>query len=315
MVQFTGLFSIIFEEKMMMDFKEWSLPYLQVFFQGMEEVSLDKLQQGLGAVFGDSEFVAYSERYNDKLGAKEQVPFYWFISSERHNLTDSIINVILKRIEIGEYQIGDSIPSLNRIREEFQVSVKTARNALSGLEETGMIERSQGKKAVVIKREAIRIEQEKIPVQQMQNDLKNLLDARAAMLLTHKTFVREAIKGKRRNKKTEQQGSRLKTVTYHSPIPLFNEMALQMESPTLRHIYMQLENIMIKGSHYRQTANYDYSSRVSVIMENYERALNAYLEGNEEDLEKNLYEVIRTQYDVTADYCRRMGVPVEQVIA
>lgn len=314
MVQFTGLFSIIFEEKMMMDFKEWSLPYLQVFFQGMEEVSLDKLQQGLGAVFGDSEFVAYSERYNDKLGAKEQVPFYWFISSERHNLTDSIINVILKRIEIGEYQIGDSIPSLNRIREEFQVSVKTARNALSGLEETGMIERSQGKKAVVIKREAIRIEQEKIPVQQMQNDLKNLLDARAAMMLTHKTFVREAMKGKRRNKKTEQQGSRLKTVTYHSPIPLFNEMALQMESPTLRHIYMQLENIMIKGSHYRQTANYDYSSRVSVIMENYERALNAYLEGNEEDLEKNLYEVIRIQYDVTADYCRRMGVPVEPVI-
>lgn len=313
MVQFTGLFSIVFEEKMMMDFKKWSLPYLQVFFHGMEKGDMDKLRQGLGAVFGDSEFVAYSEKYNDKLGAEEQVPFYWFISSERHNLTDSIINIILKRIEIGEYQIGDSIPSLNAIREEFQVSVKTARNALGSLEETGMVERSQGKKAVVIKREAIRIEQEKIPVRQMQNDLKNLLDARAALLLTYKTFVHEALKGKRRNG-SGQQNSRLKTVTYHSPIPLFNEMILQMESPTLRHIYMQLENIMIKGSHYRQTADHDYSSRVSVIMENYEKALNAYFEEDEEALKKSLYTVIRIQYDVTADYCNRKGVPVERAI-
>ncbi|SDO31280.1 DNA-binding transcriptional regulator, FadR family [Eubacterium maltosivorans] len=314
MVQFTGLFSIIFEEKMMMDFKEWTLPYLQVFFRGMEEGDLDKLQQGLSAVFGDTEFVTYSEMYNDRLGTEEQVPFYWFISSERHNLTDSIINVILKRIEIGEYQIGDSIPSLNAIREEFQVSVKTARSALSSLEETGVVERSQGKKAVVTKREAIRIDKEKIPVRQMRNDLKNLLDARAALLLTHKTFVREALKGKRKNEGLCQQKSRLKTVTYHSPIPLFNEMILQIESPTLRHIYTQLENILIKGSYYRQTADYDYSDRVSAIMENYEKALNAYLEEDEEILVKSLYAVIRIQYDVTVDYCRRKGVLVERPI-
>ena len=77
---------------------------------------------------------------------------------------------------------------------------------------------------------------------------------------------------------------------------------------------MQLENIMIKGSHYRQTAEYDYSSRVSTIMENYERALNAYLEEDEDALEKSLYAVIRIQYDITVDYCRRMGVPAEPVI-
>ncbi|WP_195267158.1 GntR family transcriptional regulator [Eubacterium sp. 1001713B170207_170306_E7] len=313
MIQFTGIFSIIFEEKMLVDFKEWSLPYLSLFFQGMEEGDRDKLQQGLGEVFGDSAFVAYSQSYNDKLGAEEQVPFYWFISSERHNLTDSIVNVILKRIEIGEYQLGDSIPSLNAIREEFQVSVKTARSALCVLEETGIVERSQGKKAVVIKRDAVRIEQEKIPVQQMLDDLKTLLDARAALLLTHKTFVREALKGKQKNRDGQEE-SRLKTVTYHSPIPLFNEMILQMESPTLRHIYMQLENIMLKGSHYRQTADYDYSHRVSAIMESYERALNAYLEEDAEALEQSLYEVIRIQYEVTVDYCRRKGIVVDRVI-
>ncbi|CAK7079440.1 MAG: hypothetical protein EUB_01184 [Eubacterium sp.] len=167
---------------------------------------------------------------------------------------------------------------------------------------------------MVTKREAIRIDKEKIPVRQMRNDLKNLLDARAALLLTHKTFVREALKGKRKNEGLCQQKSRLKTVTYHSPIPLFNEMILQIESPTLRHIYTQLENILIKGSYYRQTADYDYSDRVSAIMENYEKALNAYLEEDEEILVKSLYAVIRIQYDVTVDYCRRKGVLVERPI-
>lgn len=49
-------------------------------------------------------------------------------------------------------------------------------------------------------------------------------------------------------------------------------------------------------------------------MENYEKALNAYLEEDEEILVKSLYAVIRIQYDVTVDYCRRKGVLVERPI-
>lgn len=314
MVQFTGLFSIIFEEKMLTEFKGWSLPYLKIFFEGMQRGDLGKLRQGLNAVFGENEFVQYSQKYNDRLGAEEQIPFYWFISSERQNLTDSIVNILLKRIEIGEYAIGDSIPSLNDIRKEFQVSVKTARSALDSLEETGVVERTQGKKAVVIKRDAEKIDQKKIPRQQLHSSLKNLLDARAAMLLTYKTFVHEAIKGKRKNKYDPKE-SRLKNGNYHSPLPLLNEMILQIESPTLRHIYTQLETILIKGSYYRQTADFDYSGKIGAIMENYESALSAYFEENEEALEKSIREIIRVQYDVTVDYCQRKGLAVERVIA
>lgn len=92
-------------------------------------------------------------------------------------------------------------------------------------------------------------------------------------------------------------------------------MILQIESPTLRHIYTQLETILIKGSYYRQTADFDYSGKIGAIMENYESALSAYFEENEEALEKSIREIIRVQYDVTVDYCQRKGLAVERVIA
>lgn len=61
-----------------------------------------------------------------------------------------IREVILDRIERGEYAPGSPIPSENDLAEEFDTTRLTVRNAIDGLIESGSVRRIQGKGAYVM---------------------------------------------------------------------------------------------------------------------------------------------------------------------
>lgn len=56
-----------------------------------------------------------------------------------------IKNFIIKKIESGEYQVGDKIPSENELSKQFNVSRLTANCAIKELTSAGIVERVRGK--------------------------------------------------------------------------------------------------------------------------------------------------------------------------
>lgn len=64
--------------------------------------------------------------------------------------TQRIHRIVLDRILRGEYSAGQALPSENELAREFGVTRLTARSAVDGLVESGMVRRLQGKGTFVV---------------------------------------------------------------------------------------------------------------------------------------------------------------------
>ena len=56
-----------------------------------------------------------------------------------------VSGLVRKRLEAGEWRVGDQIPTIDMLMEQYGVSRVTMRQALTELEEQGLIERGQGR--------------------------------------------------------------------------------------------------------------------------------------------------------------------------
>lgn len=63
---------------------------------------------------------------------------------------EEIYKEILRKIDNGDFKIGDSIPSENVLSEMFQTSRVTVRKSLAELENAGIIMKRQGKESIVV---------------------------------------------------------------------------------------------------------------------------------------------------------------------
>lgn len=57
-----------------------------------------------------------------------------------------------KKIAAGDYPVGETLPSMSKLREEYQVSSTVVRDALNELRREGLIEGQQGKGVYVLER-------------------------------------------------------------------------------------------------------------------------------------------------------------------
>ena len=62
---------------------------------------------------------------------------------------DYIASMLEKKIVSGEYKVGDPLPSLQELGNTFGVSPRTMREAFKNLEARGLIDVSQGRRAIV----------------------------------------------------------------------------------------------------------------------------------------------------------------------
>ncbi len=67
-----------------------------------------------------------------------------FAPVEARRASDEIINQIRERLETGELRTGDRLPSERELAETFNVSRNTVREALRGLERSGVLELRKG---------------------------------------------------------------------------------------------------------------------------------------------------------------------------
>ena len=65
-----------------------------------------------------------------------------------------IFQILKNKIESGSFPKGSSLPSCTKLCREYTVSAKTMRRVLAMLSGAGLIETSEGKRAVVIDRPA-----------------------------------------------------------------------------------------------------------------------------------------------------------------
>ncbi|KKI52877.1 MAG: FadR family transcriptional regulator [Staphylococcus equorum] len=57
---------------------------------------------------------------------------------------EQIADIILESIKSGEYQVGDKLPSIQKLGQQYGVSVASVREALNALRTIGIIEMKQG---------------------------------------------------------------------------------------------------------------------------------------------------------------------------
>lgn len=57
---------------------------------------------------------------------------------------EQIADIILESIKSGEYQVGDKLPSIQKLSQQYGVSVASVREALNALRTIGIIEMKQG---------------------------------------------------------------------------------------------------------------------------------------------------------------------------
>lgn len=67
------------------------------------------------------------------------------IDKGRTPLFIRVHQLLRKRLEDGEWQLGSQVPTIEQLMEEYEVSRITIREALSQLEREGLISRSRGK--------------------------------------------------------------------------------------------------------------------------------------------------------------------------
>lgn len=63
-----------------------------------------------------------------------------------------IRNSLKKQIQLGDYKIGDFLPSENELCKSYSITRTTARKALDELQKEGFIERQHGKGSIVVER-------------------------------------------------------------------------------------------------------------------------------------------------------------------
>ena len=61
-----------------------------------------------------------------------------------------IFQILKNKIESGAFPKGASLPSMPKLCKEYAVSAKTIRRVLTMLSDAGLIETSEGKRAIVI---------------------------------------------------------------------------------------------------------------------------------------------------------------------
>lgn len=57
---------------------------------------------------------------------------------------EQVADIILEQIKAGDYQVGDKLPSIQKIGKQYGVSVASVREALNALRTIGIIEMKQG---------------------------------------------------------------------------------------------------------------------------------------------------------------------------
>ncbi|MCE7782996.1 FadR/GntR family transcriptional regulator [Staphylococcus xylosus] len=57
---------------------------------------------------------------------------------------EQVADIILEQIKVGDYQVGDKLPSIQKIGKQYGVSVASVREALNALRTIGIIEMKQG---------------------------------------------------------------------------------------------------------------------------------------------------------------------------
>lgn len=57
---------------------------------------------------------------------------------------EQIADILLESIKSGEYQVGDKLPSIQKLGQQYGVSVASVREALNALRTIGIIEMKQG---------------------------------------------------------------------------------------------------------------------------------------------------------------------------
>lgn len=57
---------------------------------------------------------------------------------------EQIADILLENIKSGEYQVGDKLPSIQKLGQQYGVSVASVREALNALRTIGIIEMKQG---------------------------------------------------------------------------------------------------------------------------------------------------------------------------
>jgi DNA-binding GntR family transcriptional regulator len=65
-----------------------------------------------------------------------------------------VTDELRRRVESGEYAVGERLPTETQLTEEFDVSRSTIRQALAAMEEAGLIDRRQGSGTRVLARRA-----------------------------------------------------------------------------------------------------------------------------------------------------------------
>ncbi|RIM89459.1 FadR/GntR family transcriptional regulator, partial [Staphylococcus shinii] len=57
---------------------------------------------------------------------------------------EQVADIILEQIKAGDYQVGDKLPSIQKLGKQYGVSVASVREALNALRTIGIIEMKQG---------------------------------------------------------------------------------------------------------------------------------------------------------------------------
>lgn len=57
---------------------------------------------------------------------------------------EQVADTLLESIKSGNYQVGDKIPSIQKLSKEYGVSVASVREALNALRTIGVLEIKQG---------------------------------------------------------------------------------------------------------------------------------------------------------------------------
>ncbi|RIP15569.1 FadR family transcriptional regulator, partial [Staphylococcus gallinarum] len=57
---------------------------------------------------------------------------------------EQVADIILEKIKSEEYQVGDKLPSMQKLSKQFGVSTASVREALNALRTIGVIEMKQG---------------------------------------------------------------------------------------------------------------------------------------------------------------------------
>ncbi|MGE5224329.1 MAG: GntR family transcriptional regulator [Omnitrophica WOR_2 bacterium] len=86
------------------------------------------------------------------------------------NLYDQIYDYLLEKIELGQYQPGDRLPSEKELVAQFKVSRITTKKAMEKLMLSGVIERSRGKGSFVSRQQKSKVSVFPIPAKSILNN-------------------------------------------------------------------------------------------------------------------------------------------------